>query len=285
MARVRVGPGQRLWRAAGFLLSAAAAALLTYHALPSPVRDGAMQSPTSAFAAGGPSAVGALAAVPLTTPPSAFTAGRPTQLTHATSATRWAPVLREAIARSAPSFAGAPVGRLATRTSDGTANIVVATTEVERHGVLWERVGLAVLPNGSEGWVPRAALGGWSFVDTRLVVDRKRLTATLLKAGRVIFRARVGIGTRSTPTPPGRFYVRDRLTGFASPMYGPLAFGTNARSPTVTDWPGGGVVGIHGTNQPGLIPGRVSHGCVRLTNAAILTLGKLMPIGTAVTIK
>jgi lipoprotein-anchoring transpeptidase ErfK/SrfK len=79
--------------------------------------------------------------------------------------------------------------------------------------------------------------------------------------------------------------VRDRLTGFSSPIYGPLAFGTNARSPTLTDWPGGGVVGIHGTNQPSLIPGRVSHGCVRLTNAAILKLGKLMLVGTPVTIE
>jgi lipoprotein-anchoring transpeptidase ErfK/SrfK len=155
---------------------------------------------------------------------------------------------------------------------------------VEDHGVLWERVGLAVLPNGTQGWVPRTALGGWSFVDTRLVVDRKRLTATLLRAGRMIFRAPIAIGAPGTPTPAGRFYVRDRLSGFANPIYGPLAFGTNARSPTLTDWPGGGVVGIHGTDQPNLIPGRVSHGCIRLTNAAILRLGKLMPVGTAVTI-
>ncbi len=285
MARVRVGSGRRLWQVAGFLISAAAAALLTYHALPWAARDGGLRSPMAELAVRGPSAVAGPAAVPVTVPPSAFTAERPMPLAHATRGTRSAPVLRTAIARSVPSFAGAPVGRLETRTSDGTANIVVATTEVEHHGVLWERVGLAVLPNGTEGWVPRAALGGWSFVDTRLVVDRTRLTATLLKAGRVIFRARVGIGTPSTPTPAGRFYVRDRLSGFASPMYGPLAFGTNARSPTLTDWPGGGVVGIHGTNQPGLIPGRVSHGCIRMTNAAIVALGRLMPIGTPVTIK
>jgi lipoprotein-anchoring transpeptidase ErfK/SrfK len=77
----------------------------------------------------------------------------------------------------------------------------------------------------------------------------------------------------------------DRLSGFPGTFYGPLAFGTNARSPTLTDWPHGGVIGIHGTNRPDLIPGRVSHGCVRLTNAAIQRLGKLMPIGTAVTIR
>jgi lipoprotein-anchoring transpeptidase ErfK/SrfK len=101
----------------------------------------------------------------------------------------------------------------------------------------------------------------------------------------VIFRAPVGVGAPGTPTPVGHFYVRDRLSGFSSATYGPLAFGTNARSPTLTDWPGGAVVGIHGTDQPALIPGRISHGCVRLTNAAIVRLGKLMPVGTPVTIE
>ena len=53
-----------------------------------------------------------------------------------------------------------------------------------------------------------------------------------------------------------------------------LAFITSATSPTLTDWPGGGIVGVHGTNTPGLIPGRISHGCVRLRNADILKLGE-----------
>jgi lipoprotein-anchoring transpeptidase ErfK/SrfK len=41
-------------------------------------------------------------------------------------------------------------------------------------------------------------------------------------------------------------------------------------------------VGIHGTNQPGLIPGRPSHGCVRVPNRKILQLKQLMPVGTPV---
>ena len=116
------------------------------------------------------------------------------------------------------------------------------------------------------------------------MVDRARLTATLFSAGRAIFHAPVAIGAPGTPTPPGTFYIRDRLKGFADPFYGPLAFGTNALSPTLTEWPACGFVGIHGTDQPSLIPGRVSHGCIRMTNAAITRLGELMPIGTPVTI-
>jgi len=53
----------------------------------------------------------------------------------------------------------------------------------------------------------------------------------------------------------------------------------------LSDWPGGGVVGIHGTNQPQLIPGRPSHGCIRVPNAAIKRLWQLMPIGTPVRIQ
>ena len=63
---------------------------------------------------------------------------------------------------------------------------------------------------------------------------------------------------------PGQFYIRDKLTNFNNPFYGPIAFGTSARSAVLTDWPGGGFVGVHGTNEPDLIPGYISHGCIRL---------------------
>jgi lipoprotein-anchoring transpeptidase ErfK/SrfK len=44
-------------------------------------------------------------------------------------------------------------------------------------------------------------------------------------------------------------------------------------------------VGIHGTNQPELIPGYISNGCVRLRNADILALGRRIEVGTPVLIK
>jgi hypothetical protein len=270
-----VGLGRRVGLAAGFTVSFAAAALLSSHVLSSRVLARGQPVPPHPAYGGAP-----LAALP-----SAFDIHHLVPLSDPAADTRWAPVLRATVARSEPSPKAAAVGRLPTITPDGTTNIVVVDGEADVDRASWVRVGLSVLPNGTEGWVPRSSLGGWSFVDTRLVIDRARFTATLYGAGRVIFRARVGVGAPGTPTPAGQFYVRDRLNGFSSPIYGPLAFGTNARSPTLTDWPGGGVVGIHGTNQPGLIPGRISHGCIRLTNAAILKLGKLMPVGTPVTIE
>jgi L,D-transpeptidase catalytic domain len=262
--------GQRVVLAGGFLLSAVATALISASPLAS-----TPQNRASLSYPGGP----------LTAPPSAFTTGRLAPFRDVAGVTRWAPVLRSTVARRAPSFRAAVVGLVPSRTPEGTTNLVVATGELVQRGVMWVRATLSVLPNGTEGWLPRNSLGGWSFVQTHLVIDRARLTATLFRAGRAVFRAPVGIGAPGTPTPAGTFYVRDRLRGFADPFYGPLAFGTNARSPTLTDWPAGGFVGIHGTDQPELIPGRVSHGCIRMKNASISKLGKLMPIGTPVTVR
>ena len=53
----------------------------------------------------------------------------------------------------------------------------------------------------------------------------------------------------------------------------------------LTDWPAGGFVGIRGTNRPELLPGRVSHGCIRFRNEDIRELARLMPIGTPITIR
>ena len=67
--------------------------------------------------------------------------------------------------------------------------------------------------------------------DTRLDIDLRALRATLYRDGRPVFRAPVGAGAAGTPTPRGDFYVRNRLSRYRSPAYGPVAFGTSARSP------------------------------------------------------
>lgn len=215
----------------------------------------------------------------------AFRVGQPKVLSSHETRARFASVLRPIEARADPDAVARPVAPLQLRTAEGTTNIVLVLAERKRRDGLWVRVRLPVLPNGRTGWVPRRALGGYEFVHTHLVVDRARLTATLVYDGRKIFTAPVGVGKPDSPTPSGEFYIRDRLSGFGDPFYGPVAFGTSARSAVLTDWPDGGFVGIHGTNEPGLIPGTISHGCVRLRNADILRLSRLMPVGTPVTIR
>jgi hypothetical protein len=170
-------------------------------------------------------------------------------------------------------------------TPEGETNLllVLGTTSDSSHRP-WVRVRLAILPNSATGWVPQDALGAFHAVYTRLVIDRGAFRAALWRAGRVVFRAPIGVGEPRWPTPRGEFYVREKLADFGDPFYGPVAFGTSARSPILTDWPGGGVVGIHGTDRPELIPGRISHGCIRMWNADIRRLARLMPLGTPITI-
>jgi lipoprotein-anchoring transpeptidase ErfK/SrfK len=216
----------------------------------------------------------------------AFVPGPPRPLAPDGGRSHWAPVLHATVARAAPDPAERAVTTLATRTPEGTRNIVaVVARAADAAGGRWVRVRLAVLPNGTTGWVPRAALGGYGTVTTRLDVDLGRLRATLYRDGHAIFSAPVAVGAPDRPTPRGEFYVRNRLTRYSSPAYGPVAFGTSARSPTATGWPAGGFVGIHGTDRPDLVPGRVSHGCIRMRNADIAALARRMPVGTPLIIR
>jgi hypothetical protein len=210
----------------------------------------------------------------------------PTPAPLAARGATWATVRRAVFARRRPSPNAPIVARLEIRTAEDTSNIVLVLGRGrDAAGGLWVHVRLPVLPNERTAWIPRDALGGYGVVRTHLVVDLRRLTATLLRDRRQIFRAAVGVGKPAWPTPRGDFYVRNRLTSYVSPFYGPVAFGTSARSAVLTDWPDGGFIGIHGTDRPELLPGRVSHGCIRMRNDDILELGRLMPIGTPVTIR
>ncbi|CAN5674185.1 hypothetical protein BH24ACT26_BH24ACT26_13350 [soil metagenome] len=258
---------------AGLLLAAVAA----FVALPSARSASAPVRRSSGRASEGP--------LPRPVRP-AFAVPRPLPLSGDESVSHWAPVLRSVRALAEPDASAAPVAVLETQTPEGTANIaLVLEAAADAEGRLWARVRLPVLPNNSTAWVPRRALGGYTVVRTHLVIDVERLSATLYRGQRTVFTADVGVGRPSWPTPTGEFYVRNKLTSFDSPTYGPLAFGTSARSDVLTDWPAGGFIGIHGTDEPELLPGAVSHGCIRMRNADILELGRLMPVGTPLTIR
>jgi lipoprotein-anchoring transpeptidase ErfK/SrfK len=205
---------------------------------------------------------------------------------QATETYRWAFVTRRTAVRSGPSTRARAVGSISTLTPEYFPNLV-QTLNVLRYpnGETWVRVRIASLPNSKTGWVRRGRLGRYRTVNTRLLVSRSGLRATLYRRGKPIFRTPIGIGQSRYPTPRGDFYVREVLSGYSMPVYGPIAFGLSARSNVLTDWPGGGFIGIHGTNQPGILPGRVSHGCIRMRNAAVLRLRRLMPLGTPVQVR
>jgi hypothetical protein len=207
-------------------------------------------------------------------------------LSHPGFTSTWAYLESATDAYAAPSSRARVLGYLGLTTQDGTSELVLEQQRVLVHGTWWVQVRLPLRPAGQIGWVPQRALGAPQTVHTYVVVSTEKMTLTLYRRGKAIFSTRVGTGKASTPTPHGQFYIRDRLDGFPpGSIYGPLAFGTSALSNVETDWPGGGVIGIHGTDEPWLIPGHPSHGCIRMRNADVARLARLLPIGTPLTIE
>jgi lipoprotein-anchoring transpeptidase ErfK/SrfK len=198
----------------------------------------------------------------------------------------YAYVNRAEVARAEPSAKAKKVAKLTLKTPEKTDDLVFVLERTEVDGKEWLRVRLPVRPNGTTGWVPADALSELQPVNTWLKISTKTFKITLIRDGKRVFSAPIGVGQSQWPTPKGQFYIRGLYKGYGGKgsFYGPLAYFTSATSDQLTDWPGGGLVGVHGTSQPGILPGRVSHGCVRLKNADILKLEKLMDVGTPVTI-
>jgi hypothetical protein len=164
-------------------------------------------------------------AVPAPVKP-AFAPSTPVLLPISEKLARWALVRIAVRARSEPRMDAHVVATVAKRTPEGTSNIVlILGRKTDETGRLWVHIRLPVLPNNLTAWIPRSALGGYGVVRTHLVVDLERLTATLYRNRREIFRAYVGGGQGAWPTPKGQFYIRNKLSGYSSPIYGPLAFG------------------------------------------------------------
>ena len=230
-------------------------------------------------------ALAAVATVLAAAPASAATPASPpvVKLSNEQTKTVWAHPGSTSLIRYSPSRKSHAFRRMHLMTEDGFPEIYVALAQtVDKYGTQWVKIRVPMRPNGRTGWVPRDALGHFYEVHTQLIVDRHKLRATLYRSGKKIWSAPVGVGKASTPTPAGHFYIRERIKALqGGTIYGPYAFGTSDYS-TLSEWPGGGIVGIHGTNEPQLIPGRPSHGCIRLTNAKVTQLWRLMPLGTPV---
>jgi lipoprotein-anchoring transpeptidase ErfK/SrfK len=146
----------------------------------------------------------------------------------------------------------------------------------------WYRIEVPGRPNGRTGWIPAGA-ADVKAVDRWLVVYRGARKFEFYVDGRLKRTGPVAVGARGMETPIGLFYVQARFVPSEYPILGAFAFETSGYS-KLSDWPGGGVVGVHGTNTPWLIGQAVSHGCVRLRNSDVLALRRYVRLGTPVKI-
>ena len=90
-------------------------------------------------------------------------------------------------------------------------------------------------------------------------------TIDLYWRGKHVWHGRVAIGAPGMETPLGHYYVAARFVPYQDPFLGVFAVETSGYS-KLTEWPGGGWFGIHGTSEPQLLGLAVSHGCVRVAN-------------------
>jgi lipoprotein-anchoring transpeptidase ErfK/SrfK len=147
----------------------------------------------------------------------------------------------------------------------------------------WLQVLLPVRPNGSTGWV-RAADVSVATNPYRVDIALGAHTLAVYEGDTLLAEHPIGVGTASTPTPGGKYYIKELLEPpDPGGPYGVYAYGLSGFSNVLDEFNGGdGVIGIHGTNDPSSIGSDVSHGCIRLTNEAITEMVGILPLGTPV---
>ena len=189
-------------------------------------------------------------------------------------------------ARVAPSAGARAIRTFGPRTPEGVTRVFLVRRRVVAAScaAAWYQVDLPIRPNGVRGWVPAPGLKPY-VVRWRIRVELGERRLIAYEGGRERLRLTVAVGTASTPTPTGSFYVFERLF-LRDPggPYGPGALGLSSFSPVLTGWTRGGPVAIHGTDSARTVGDAVSNGCLRVRNEQMRRLLRLVPAGTPVEI-
>jgi hypothetical protein len=195
------------------------------------------------------------------------------------------------VAREGPSAQAKGIATFGRLNEQGAPQVfLLQPQETDAQGLLpegttWVKALLPLRPNGTSGYleVEDLLIRNTSY---RLVIDTSAFNLKLYEGDSLVMRVPVGIGTGSTPTPIGDFYLASLLKPpDPNSVYGTYAYGLSGYSETLLDWKGGGVIGLHGTNHPGSLGRAVSHGCIRMRNSNIEKLVPLLPLGTPIQIK
>lgn len=168
----------------------------------------------------------------------------------------------------------------------GQTVLPVLDRDTTPDGAKWLRVLVPGRPNGRAGWIRsrgtvRAATA-W-----HLVVNTSRPRVLAYRGGRLVRSFTAIVGTPSTPTPGGRFFVEESVQMLPGSTGGPFALALSARSEVLQEFAGGpGQIALHGVDHLGGTFGTASsHGCVRLTGRSIRWLAARVSPGVPVTIR
>ena len=166
------------------------------------------------------------------------------------------------------------------------AEYVLRMLVVEDRGD-WLKVLLPIRPNGSSGWIRRSVVDLETH-NYRAKVELGEHRITVWKGNEVLLQEPVGVGTSSTPTPKGLFYLIELYPVLPSQQagFGPWAFALSGHSDVLFSFGDGGdgTIGLHGTGDPSSIGRNVSNGCIRMSNAGITKLANTLELGTPIEI-
>jgi lipoprotein-anchoring transpeptidase ErfK/SrfK len=147
------------------------------------------------------------------------------------------------------------------------------------------RVSIPYTSRPRTGWVRLRGLKR-SHTPYMVNADLSAHRLTVRKMGRILFRVPMATGAPWSPTPPGRYFVTDRVPFDPRGPLGAFAFGISGiQTRLPPGWHGGNQLAIHGTNNPGSIGRSVSAGCLRVARAALERLKRILILGTPVVIQ
>jgi lipoprotein-anchoring transpeptidase ErfK/SrfK len=147
------------------------------------------------------------------------------------------------------------------------------------------RFGRVPIPYGGRdatGWLRLRGLET-DTTHIRVVVDLSRHRLEVHRGSRVLLRAPAGTGTPVSPTPPGSYFVTDRVAFPGGGSLGTFAFGVSGiQTRLPPGWVGGDQLAIHGTDAPATIGTSSSAGCLRVGEGTLDRLRRLLYPGTPV---
>ncbi|MGZ5313487.1 MAG: L,D-transpeptidase [Solirubrobacterales bacterium] len=149
----------------------------------------------------------------------------------------------------------------------------------------WLRVMLPGRPNGRKGWITKRATVS-ARTSWHVVVKTSSRQVLVYRTGHLVESFAAIVGTPSTPTPRGQFFVEESVRMPPGSPGWPFALALSARSNVLQEFEGGpGQIGIHGVaNIGGELGTAVSHGCVRVADQSSVWLAAHIAPGVPVTI-
>jgi lipoprotein-anchoring transpeptidase ErfK/SrfK len=202
---------------------------------------------------------------------------------------------RYRLASDAPLFGAdrrTPVARMTAKDFLGAATTVVVAGRSGPFSLVLTpaRVSLpstsgGTAPAQSAGWIQTSALQRVGDLDERIVISVRAQKLTIVRGTSDVAAFPVGVGTPGTPTPTGvTGYLQAR---YLDPRQGETVYPiqlTSLHSSSADEPYGGDDGGLIGVHFNAVNSGAVSHGCVRLSEAAIEAVNAL-PLGTPITIQ